>query len=112
MVADRTSAVGLYRMKSSGWAGNRVASSTIMVYNRLRRQFWPSRLFDPNQLLRRRFPPYVLALANSCAAHCDRTVWGWNWSPDGCHPQPRSYPIFRQLGWQCERYQQILLLFG
>src|SRR6266566_1947473 len=97
MVADRTSAVGLYRMKSSWWAGNRVASS---------------RLFDPNQLLRRRFPPYVLALANSCAAHCDRTVWGWNWSPDGCHPQPRSYPIFRQLGWQCERYQQILLLFG
>src|SRR5207302_4322792 len=47
--------------------------------------------------------PYVLALANSCAAHCDRTVWGWNWSLNGCHPQPRAYPIFRQLGRQCER---------
>src|SRR5207245_2424653 len=42
--------------------------------------------------------PYVLALGNSCAAHWDRTVWGWNWSLNGCHPQPRAYPIFQQLG--------------
>src|SRR5207253_1126131 len=31
-------------------------------------------------------PPYVFTLANSCATHWDRTVWRWNWSPDGCRP--------------------------
>src|SRR5437667_8916332 len=35
-------------------------------------------------------PPYVLTLANSCAAHCDRTVWGWDWTPDGRNPQPST----------------------
>src|SRR5207249_12254443 len=43
-------------------------------------------------------PPYVLTLADSCAAYWDRTAWGWNWSPNGCHPQPRSYQFFGSSG--------------